>query len=151
PAGTTSSCSTMEFIDAPFQHRRPGFGAASAAEIMLDHLRVPKQIHARIGQDNLPCLNHVAVRRDLQGLSDILFDEQDRQATAVDLDQRAKYLLDENWSQTHRGLVEKKQPRFCHQRPADGKHLLLTAGKVACVLVGARLKDWKKLKHLFEA
>ena len=44
-----------------------------------------------------------------------------------------------------RRLVENEQPGICHQRAADGKHLLLAARQRARELTGPFLEAWKQV------
>src|SRR5471032_2649448 len=62
----------------------------------------------------------------------ILFDEQYRHAHFIDeLTQRAPDILNDGGLDAFCGFIENQQLRFTHERPADGKLLLLTTRQIA--------------------
>ena len=61
----------------------------------------------------------------------VLLDQQDRQALALEALDHPADLADEQRRQTLRRLVHQEQVGVGHQRAGDGQHLLLAAGELA--------------------
>ena len=72
-------------------------------------------------------LDDIGARRDLERLHDVLLDQQDRHALAVELADQREHLLDQQRRQAQRGLVEDQQARLGHHAAPDRQHLLLAA------------------------
>ena len=88
----------------------------------------------RAGLQNIGPVGHL--KRHLR----ILLDEQDGRAGFVQLADDVEDLLDQQWSQTHRRLVQHQQLRLTHHRAAHRQHLLLAAGERAADLLAALLQ-----------
>ena len=68
---------------------------------------------------------------------DVLLDEEDRPALALELGNRREDPLDHQRGKAQRWLVEQQEARPPHQRPPDREHLLLAAGQRAALLVSS--------------
>ena len=101
-------------------------------------------------EDDLAGFEHVAAIGDSQGRTGVLLDQQDRQAAALEVDDGLVDVLHNQRGDAQRRLIHHQQSRPRHQSPADGQHLLLTAGERAGQLARTLLKDTKKLVHLFQ-
>src|SRR5581483_4910654 len=77
----------------------------------------------------------------------ILFDEQDRRARFDQRRERAIDVVDGNWFEAERHLVEQQQARVRHQRTADRSRLLRAAGKRGRALAAQGLQQGKRLEH----
>src|SRR6185369_3098994 len=55
-----------------------------------------------------------------------------------------KNLLHDQRRKSHGRLVQKEQFRLCHEIPANGEHLLLTAGECPCHLLAPFFEPGKK-------
>lgn len=75
--------------------------------------------------------------------ADILLHEHDG-AHLLQLDDELCDLLNDDRRETFRRLIQKQQARSCPQYAADGKHLLLAAGKLVSVTVAPRLEVGKE-------
>src|SRR5947208_7209341 len=83
---------------------------------------------------------------ELEGEPDVLLDEQDRLAFGLQAGDGAADLGDDERREALGGLVHQEHARVAHQRPRDGEHLLLAAGKGARDLLGARLELREQLE-----
>src|SRR5512136_301383 len=73
-----------------------------------------------------PVLEHVPPGAELEGVADVLLEEEDGQPLPAELLQGAEHLPYEDRRETGGGLVEDEHPRLRHAGPHDGKHLLLS-------------------------
>jgi len=73
-------------------------------------------------------LHHVVPVGDGRGEPEVLLDEKDREALALEAADRLADLLDDDRRQPLGRLVEQEQPRAGAQDASDREHLLLAAG-----------------------
>src|SRR6185436_13402116 len=59
--------------------------------------------------------------------AEVLLDQQERQALALELPERLDHVLDDRRREPLRGLVHHHEARVRHERPPDREHLLLAA------------------------
>src|SRR5229473_7243030 len=93
-------------------------------------------------------LEHVRLGRDLEREAGVLLDEQDSDVVGLvdganDLEDGAHY----NRREAKRRFIEQHQARLHQQRPADRKHLLLSAGERACGELAALAQHRKIFEH----
>ena len=74
---------------------------------------------------------------DAERALDVLLDEEDRDALAVDARHDRGDLIDDARRQAEERLVDHQQPRARHETAGDGHHLLLAA-RQACGRAGWR-------------
>ena len=78
----------------------------------------------------------------------ILLGDEDREPfLLVEPLQRPKNVLDDERREAHRRLVEGEQPRFGHQRAADGEHLLLAARGKPGGRAPALARAWERTRR----
>jgi len=112
-----------------FQHR--GIGLERAARRIVDD-GAALQYHNTVGQP--------------QNLLRILLDNDGADTTrAGNRAQRPQQLLDDDGRQPLGRLVQEQNLRVERQRPADGQHLLLAAGKLVAVIASPFLEARKHL------
>ena len=58
--------------------------------------------------------------------------------------------FDHEWSQPQGGFVEQQQARLGHERPGDGKHLLLAAAQGSGLLTLPVVENGEALEHAFQ-
>jgi hypothetical protein len=80
----------------------------------------------------------------------VLFDQEHGDAVGVELPDRGHDPRRELRCETERRLVEHEQSRPGGQRPADGQHLLLTAGQQQAALATAAGQLRKQVVHALE-
>src|SRR5271167_3233217 len=97
----------------------------SHSEIGTLNAIIGKESPALAFRGDTAVLQHVAIMRDAQHLSRVLFGDKDRGAGAVDPFDDVEDELKGFRRETERGLVHQKTTWSRHQRPPDGKHLLL--------------------------
>src|SRR6266545_412886 len=85
--------------------------------------------------------------RNSQRHDSVLFDQQHGHAGFVDGAYGFEDLLDDLRRKPQGWLVEKQKFWLGHERPADGEHLLLAAGKRAGILFLSLFQSWKHLKN----
>src|SRR6266446_3343939 len=85
--------------------------------------------------------------RDLECLTRVLLDQQDRGSLRVDLGQHAKDRLAEDRCEPQRWLVEHEELWTRHQRTADRQHLLLATGERSGELLRPLLEAGKEVVH----
>lgn len=73
-------------------------------------------------------LHNVVPVGDGRGEAEVLLDEKDREALALEAADRLADLLDDDRRQPLGRLVEQEQPRAGAQDAGDREHLLLAAG-----------------------
>src|SRR5215467_11510594 len=102
----------------------------SNAEVLvqLRHVRIELRVGDHV--DHTPMVDDVVAVRDRRREPEILLDQQDREALALQLRDRAADLLDDHRRETFGRLVEQQQPRAGAQDAADREHLLLAAGEL---------------------
>src|SRR5580704_10195145 len=101
-------------------------GGSAAAEIEILHAVARAQRRRVFLVRGNAVLQHHRAMRISQRDRGVLLSDQDRQ-TFLDVEafQRTKYVLYNEWRQTHRRLVEREQTWGRHQRATNGQHLLL--------------------------
>src|SRR5260370_13767189 len=93
-------------------------------------------------------LEHVRLGRDLEREAGVLLDEQHSNVVGLvdganDLEEGAHH----NRREAKRRFIEQHQARLHQQRPADRKHLLLSAGERACGELAALAQHRKIFEH----
>ena len=88
--------------------------------------------------------------REFQGDRNVLFDNQQREAGAVQRAQGVAKLVDDRRREAQRELVDQQQARRAHEAAGDRAHLLLAARKRAGVLVAALGEDREHRVHALE-
>src|SRR5215218_5027848 len=112
--------------------------------------RVAAQRGARAGPDDAALLDdHVPVGEARQGV-DVLVDDDDRLALALEALQAGPDLGPDERRQALRRLVEDEELRVRHQGPADGEHLLLAAGELRAEMMIALLQPREQLVDALE-
>src|SRR3954449_9178808 len=112
--------------------------------------RVAAQRGARAGPDDAALLDdHVPVGEARQGV-DVLVDDDDRLALALEALQAGPDLGPDERRQALRRLVEDEELRVRHQGPADREHLLLAAGELRAEVVAALLQPREQLVDALE-
>src|SRR6266511_3626268 len=124
--------------------------ARSDPEICGPDLGVRRELAARSLEPDVPGLDHRPALRDLERLVQVLLDEENGDARAVELRDRAHHLLDEERRQAEARLVEHEQRGLPHDRPPDGAHLLLAAGEAACELPAPLREAGERREDLLE-
>lgn len=94
---------------------------------------------------DLADLHDVAVVGQGQRRLCVLFDEQDRHALGLELDDRLHDLLHHDRGEPHRRLVEHQQLGLGHQRAPHGEHLLFAAGEGARRLLPSFSQDGEEV------
>src|SRR5690606_11656685 len=123
---------------AAFPAALAAHAAVLDAQIELLHVLALHQLFAAVLHDDAAHLQHIAVPAGLEPHDGVLLDQQHADAVlAVEADDDVEDLGDQSRRQAQRRLVQQHQPRLGHQSAADRQHLLLTAGQIGCLLVGA--------------
>ena len=78
-----------------------------------------------------------------------MLNQQNRRSGLVDFLNDLKNLVDQDWSQTHAGLVKQKQFGLGHQAAAHRKHLKLAAAQGSANLRDSLFKAGEQFKDLF--
>src|SRR5205823_6141644 len=99
------------------------------AHVDLLHSPIGLELTARAFQGNSAVFEEVAAVGDLQCDPRELLDEEDSPVAGRELADDFHHSLHDRGGETERGFVEHQQLRLCHERSADGKHLLLSAGE----------------------
>ena len=121
-----------------------------AAEVDLLHGRLALQAGGAALADNPTVLDEIAAVGNGQALVRVLLHQQHADAEASDAGERLEQLLADQRRQAERRLVEQKQTRMRHQRPADAHHLLLAAAHGADNLLLALGQARKQRQDLAE-
>src|SRR5215207_3309415 len=122
----------------------------SNVQIAVFDGRVAAQLGARAGPDDAALLDdHVPVGEARQGV-DVLVDDDDRLALALEALQAGPDLGPDERRQALRRLVEDEELRVRHQGPADRQHLLLAAGELRAEVVAALLEPREELVDALE-
>src|SRR5438067_11460881 len=98
----------------------------------------------RAGQGHLSGLDDVGAVSYVEGVMDVLLDQEHRGAFALKLGDDLEDALHQQGGEAKRWLVQQEEFRPAHQRPTDGQHLLLAARQRAAVLRQPLLQDWKE-------
>ena len=114
-------------------------------EVLLAQLVGPA-LHA-----DPPDLQQVRAVDQLEHLTHVLLDDQDRVALLADAADQVEEPEHHDGGQAHRGLVEEDQPGPRHEGPADGQHLLLAAGEAAGPLAAPLGQDREEREHAVHA
>ncbi len=61
-----------------------------------------------------------------------------------------KNLFGHKRGQSHGWFIKQQELWSCHQRPGDGKHLLLSPGQVASRLIAAFLQNGEEIVNIFK-
>ena len=88
------------------------------------------------------------VLADFEGHTDILFNEQNRQAFALESLQGMEELEGEHRGEAEGQLVDHEDLRFCHDPAGYGEHLLFAAAHGPGALFGAFFEPWEQLEDL---
>ena len=97
----------------------------------MQHGHLPRQLGVGEGVDDPPVLHDEEAVGKRRGEAEVLFDEQNGEALALDLGDGAPDLLDDDRSEAFGGLVEHQEARAGAQDAGDGQHLLLAARQLA--------------------
>src|SRR3954467_14908591 len=117
----------------------------SNVQIAVFDGRVAAQRGARAGPDDATLLDdHVPVGEARQGV-DVLVDDDDRLALALEALQAGPDLGPDERRQPLRRLVEDEELRVRHQGPAAADHLLLAWGERGAEMVPALLQPREQL------
>jgi hypothetical protein len=79
--------------------------------------------------DDSSALEHVGLIGDFEGLLDVLFDEQDRDAAVGGRTNSVKKSSYEERGETQGEFVDQQNSRLTTERTSQGEHLLLAAGE----------------------
>src|SRR5215218_1954740 len=124
-------------------------GCSNVQIAVLDG-RVAAQLGARAGPDDAALLDdHVPVGEARQGV-DVLVDDDDRLALALEALQAGPDLGPDERRQALRRLVEDEELRVRHQRPSDREHLLLAAGELRAEMMVAFFQAREQLVDALE-
>src|SRR5579883_507436 len=110
------------------------------AEAALAQAGMLGELAGAAGQGHDAALQHVGAMGDRQRLHDVLLDQQNREALAVQSADQGEHLLYQKRRQAERRLIEDEQLRLAHHAAADCQHLLLAARQRAGVLRPALLQ-----------
>src|SRR3954464_3989607 len=124
--------------------------AALYPEIALLHLGARLQGRSVAPPPHLALLEHEVAVSELGQRLDLLVDDDDRQAGAFQRVQAGPDLLADDGCEPLRRLVEDEEARICHERAADGQHLLLAAGKLRAAVRQARAKPREEVEHALD-
>src|SRR5882724_650757 len=116
-----------------------------AAEEDAPDLGRPEQLRGAAVDHRASALQHVAAGGDGERQLDVLLDEEQGHAVAVDAADRLRQALDDLGREAEERLVDHEQPRPRHEAARDGDHLLLAAGQRVRRLAGARGDDREEL------
>src|SRR5690606_17340789 len=134
PAGAGVSASAAAparsppFSATPRTASRP---IASAPQEGAPHVRVGEERRARVGVPVGALHEHIAHVGDLQRLAGVLFDHQDRDPRAGDLDDAVEKLVHDDGRDAGGGLIQHEKLGLGHERAAHGDLLALAARKFA--------------------
>ncbi|EEQ61657.1 hypothetical protein CBFG_05369 [Clostridiales bacterium 1_7_47FAA] len=117
------------------------------AQVCLLHLVVIHQFFCIAAERNVPCLKHIRLIRNGQGLLGILLHQEHGSAVPVNLLDDIKYLIHIDRGKAHGRLIHDNHPGMAHKRPSHGKHLLLAAGQGSCGLVLTLLQAREAAVH----
>ena len=127
-------------------HRRRAEKEALAdSQVRLFDFLVGPELFRRGFVDHLPFRDDVDPVNGLDGEGRILLDKKNGEALVLQRADGISEILDDEGGEPLGGLIENQAVRVRHQRPADGEHLLLSAGKGAGPLVLALAEAGKKL------
>ena len=90
---------------------------------------------------DLAQLQHIAVIRNFQRGQSVLLHHEDGRPLGSDGLEGLKNILNDQRSQTQGGFIQQQNLRVRHQRPANGQHLLLTAGEGSRLLTPPLLQN----------
>src|SRR6516162_4575092 len=119
-----------------FMAPSPHFGnldewTPSNPQRFVQPVHAPGKLRIGEGVDDPTMLHDEETVGQSRGEAEILLDEQDREALALELGNGAADLLDDDWRETFRRFVEHQEPRAGAQDPRDRQHLLLAAAELA--------------------
>jgi hypothetical protein len=98
--------------DVAAQRSPAAFSARVSSKIGALHGLVLQKSLAVLAENDPPRLQNIAGVGDLKRHESVLLDEQNSDAAAPDLLDRIEDLIDEDGSETHARLIEKKETRF---------------------------------------
>src|SRR5690349_3131315 len=146
--------------------RRPGESLMPRASgSIASALRVRRRSDAEVGRADggvggelgagaleaeLAGLDDDAALGDAEGLLEVLLDQQDGRAAAVELGDAGHELVDQDRGEAEAELVEHEESGLAHEGARDGAHLLLAAGEAACGLALAFLEAREEGEHALE-
>ena len=99
---------------------------------------------------NLAGAKHVGPRAVFQRQARVLLDQEDRRSGLGDLRDGGENVLHEARRDAERRLVEKEHRGTCHERAADGEHLLLAARQRASFLAHALTEPREELHDVLD-
>src|SRR5262245_27330173 len=82
---------------------------------------------------DLSLLEHVHAIGQIERESHVLLGEEDREPVGLELPDLLLQVLDDEWGEPFRRLVEEEELRIAHQRACDREHLLLAARQEAAL------------------
>ena len=118
---------------------------------MAPEMFVLEEIPAYALEDDLAVFHHVAAISDLEGLLDILLDDEEGEARLADCLEDVEEPVYDYRGEAQGRLVHGEECGSGHERPADGYHLLLAAREGAGLLLSPVGQVRKESIHLFEA
>src|SRR5262249_36064636 len=96
---------------------------------------------------DLPLLEHVHAIGQIEGEPDVLLGEEDREPVGLELPVLLLQVLDDEWREPFRRLVEEQQLRIAHQRARDRQHLLLAARQEPALTILELAKLGEEVEH----
>src|SRR5215471_20875408 len=97
----------------------------------LEPLPADRSVRAELrgrSRENDPSMaHHVQPLGELERNGELLLDEQQRDAPALDLAEEVGDELDDPWREALGRLVDHDEIRVAHERASEGEHLLLAA------------------------
>jgi hypothetical protein len=118
---------------------------------LLHDAPVGLQIGGGAGEADLALLQDVDAVGERHHELQVLLGQHDREARGLELGDALAQLLDDQWRQALRRLVEQQELGIAHQRAGDGQHLLLAAGQHAAAAVADLGQVGKEREHLLLA
>src|ERR1700757_3207067 len=121
---------------------------SSVPKVRLANILVAGNFRRRSGHYDSPRLDHVRVACQLQRKFGVLLDDHDGDLVlSVDLAEDPEEITYDQGRETERRFVKEHEARTKHQRARHGEHLLLSAGKCACLLATPLLELRKVPVH----
>src|ERR1700692_3908148 len=129
---------------------KSGFMRKLQPEIGRDHRGVGMKLFGASLQRHRAAFQDIAPRRHFERQFDVLLDQKDRCAAAMDDLERLVHFLDDFWRQAMARFVEQQQRRPQHQGPSDRDHLLFTARQRSRELAVALTQAREKSQYVFD-
>ena len=119
------------------------------AQISLLHSLIIHQFFRITAQNDIARLKHICFIGNGERFFRILLDQKNGHSVLVDFLDNIENLINIEWGQTHRRLVENDQARVAHEGASHRKHLLLAAGQSSGKLVLALFQTRETLVDHF--